>query len=310
MSGAINTSGIQWPEKARELNSVLFDSTRWNGFRFRDDDIVVVTWSKTGTTLTQQLVFQLIFAGKRGLYGEPGGGLSPWLDGPAPFPEMLVQLEAQRHRRCIKSHLPRDALLIDPRVRYLYVGRDARDVIWSVFNHHLGFTQEARDLMNGAPDRGGPPILPIDRDVRDYYLHWLDHDALPGFPMPSFWDHVRGWWEVRGLPNVLLLHFNDLINDLERQLRRVAHFLGIHIDEARLPAMLEHCSLEYMREAVSKDSAVNRIFKDGPRTFFNRGTNGRWRDVLSADEIARCDEISAARLPPDCAHWLLTGELN
>jgi len=74
--------------------------------------------------------------------------------------------------------------------------------------------------------------------------------------------------------------------------------------------MLEHCSLEYMRAAVPTSSAVNRIFKDGPKTFFNRGTNGRWRDVLSADEIARCDKISAARLPPDCAHWLITGELN
>jgi aryl sulfotransferase len=70
--------------------------------------------------------------------------------------------------------------------------------------------------------------------------------------------------------------------------------------------MLEHCSLEYMRAAFPTSSAVNRIFKDGPRTFFNRGTNGRWRDVLSADEIARCDKISAARLPPDCAHWLIT----
>src|SRR5687768_14911021 len=99
--------------------------------------------------------------------------------------------------------------------------------------------------------------------------------------MPSFWDHVRGWWEVRELPNVLLLHFNNLINDLEGQLQRVPHFLGIDIDKARLPAMLEHCSLEYMREAVRKDSPVNAIFKDGPRTFFNSGTNGRWRDVLS-----------------------------
>ena len=66
---AMNTSGMKWPQKTRELKSVLFDSTRWNGFRFRDDDIVVVSWSKTGTTLTQQLVFQLIFAGKPGLYG-------------------------------------------------------------------------------------------------------------------------------------------------------------------------------------------------------------------------------------------------
>jgi len=41
-------SSVQWPQKTRELKSVLFDSTRWNGFPFRDDDIVVVTWSKTG----------------------------------------------------------------------------------------------------------------------------------------------------------------------------------------------------------------------------------------------------------------------
>ena len=273
----MNTSGIQWPEKTRELNSVLFDSTRWNGFQFRDDDIVVVTWSKTGTTLTQQLVFQLIFAGKPGLYGEPGSGLSPWLDGPAPFPEMLVQLEAQRHRRCIKSHLPRDALLIDPRVRYLYVGRDARDVIWSVFNHHLGFTQEARDLMNGAPDRGGPPILPIDRDVRDYYLHWLEHDELPGFPMPSFWDHIRGWWEVRGLPNVLLLHFNDPINDLERQLRRVAHFLGIHIDEARLRALWPELDVELIRRHVEAFERICAADKEaGPIARLSRSERFHW----------------------------------
>jgi hypothetical protein len=142
--------------------------------------------------------------------------------GPPHFAEMLVQLGAQRHRRCIKSRLPRDALVINPRVRYLYVGRDARVVIWSMFKHHAGFTQDARDRLNGAPDCGGPPILPVDRDVRHYYLHWLEHDELPGFPMPSFWDHVRGWWEVRGLRTVLLLHFSDLIDDLEGQLRRVA----------------------------------------------------------------------------------------
>jgi aryl sulfotransferase len=45
------------------------------------------------------------------------------------------------------------------------------------------------------------------------------------------------------------------------------------------------------------------------RIAFNKGVNGRWKDVLSSGEIARCDEVAARNLPPECAHWLATGEL-
>lgn len=40
--------------------------------------------------------------------------------------------------------------------------------------------------------------------------------------MPEFWSHVRGWWDIRELPNLLLVHFNDLKADLPREIRRVA----------------------------------------------------------------------------------------
>ena len=39
---------------------------------------------------------------------------------------------------------------------------------------------------------------------------------------------------------------------------------------------------------------------------FHKGVNGRWKDVLSPSEIARCDEVAARNLAPDCAHWLAT----
>ncbi|MFN8949077.1 MAG: hypothetical protein ACK5YG_15370 [Alphaproteobacteria bacterium] len=38
------------PRKTRENQGWLWDSTAWNGFRFRTDDIVVATDAKTGTT--------------------------------------------------------------------------------------------------------------------------------------------------------------------------------------------------------------------------------------------------------------------
>jgi len=54
---------VSWPRKTREIHSHHFDSTVWNDFRFRDDDIVVATYAKSGTTWVQQMVAQLVFAG-------------------------------------------------------------------------------------------------------------------------------------------------------------------------------------------------------------------------------------------------------
>jgi aryl sulfotransferase len=71
--------------------------------------------------------------------------------------------------------------------------------------------------------------------------------------------------------------------------------------------MVEHCSLEHMKRQAAALEGLNERFKHGGGDFINRGTNGRWRDVLSPDEIAKCDAIAAKRLTPDCARWLATG---
>ena len=55
------TEAIVEPTKTRELHNHHFDSTAWNDFRFREDDVVVSTYAKAGTTWTQQIVAQLLF---------------------------------------------------------------------------------------------------------------------------------------------------------------------------------------------------------------------------------------------------------
>ena len=54
---------MKWPKKTREFHNHHFDSTIWNEFAFRDDDIVIATYAKAGTTWTQQIVAQLLFYG-------------------------------------------------------------------------------------------------------------------------------------------------------------------------------------------------------------------------------------------------------
>jgi tryptophanase len=51
------------PSKTRELHSHHFDSTIWNDFRFRNDDIVIATYAKSGTTWMLKIIAQMLFGG-------------------------------------------------------------------------------------------------------------------------------------------------------------------------------------------------------------------------------------------------------
>jgi aryl sulfotransferase len=295
-----------YPKKTRELQNHHFDSTVWNEFRFRDDDIVVATHGKTGTTWTQQIVGQLIFAGAEDVCVHE---LSPWLDlRVVPNEVKLAALEAQSHRRFIKTHLPVDALVFSPIAKYIYIGRDGRDVLWSLYNHHAQATEEWYSAINGTPGLVGPPIEPPNSDVVPYFREWIEKD---GYPFWSLWENVRSWWGVRGLPNVLLVHFANLKKDLDGEMRRIARFLDIPVDEPRWPMIVEHCTFRYMKENAARVTPRGgTFFRDGPGAFINQGTNGRWRELLSPHDIAAYERRAQAELGPDCAKWLETGELQ
>lgn len=298
------STGIAWPRKTRELHSHHFDSTIWNDLRFRDDDIVIATYAKAGTTWMQQIVAQLLFGGDPDL---AVAEMSPWLDlRVPPKAEKLPRVEAQTHRRFLKTHLPVDALRFSPDVKYLYIGRDGRDVVWSMYNHHVNANATWYEALNDTPGRVGPPIEPPPADIRQYWRDWMDRDGHPFWP---FWDNVRSWWAIRELPNVSFVHFTDLKRDMPGEMRRIAGFLGIPIDEARWERMVEYCSFDWMKQNATKSVPAGGAFWDaGAEVFINKGVNGRWRDVLTAEQSAEYERRAVAELGEACARWLATGE--
>ena len=295
---------VAWPKKTREFQNHHFDSTIWNDFLFRDDDIIVGTYAKSGTTWTQQIVGQLVFNGAPDV---DVGELSPWVDLRVPPKEVkLPTIEAQTHRRFLKTHLPVDALVFSPKARYVYIGRDGRDVVWSMYNHHANANQAFYDTLNDTPGRVGPALQRPPESIRQYFLDWMDRDGHPFWP---FWENIRSWWSIRHLPNVLLIHFDALKRDMPGEIRRIARFLDIAIDEDRFPAIVEHCSFDYMKANAAKSAPLGGVFWDGgAATFINKGVNGRWRDTLTAEDSARYEATARQELGEDCARWLATGE--
>ncbi len=294
----------RWPVKTREIHNHHFDSTIWNDFPFRADDIVISTYAKSGTTWTQQIVGQLLFAGEADL---AVAEVSPWLDLRVPPAAVkLAALEAQTHRRFIKTHLPVDALVYAPQAKYIHIARDGRDVVWSLYNHHANANDLWYQALNDTPGLVGPPIDRPPASILQYFREWLDGD---GYPFWSYWENVASWWAIRDLPNLLLVHFEDLRRDLPAQMRRIAAFLDIPIDEARFPTMVEHCGFDWMKANAAKAAPLGGAFWDGgAEQFINKGTNGRWRDVLTPEDNQRYEAMARARLGDECAAWLATGQ--
>lgn len=296
---------IAGPAKTREIHNHHFDSTVWNDFTFREDDIVIGTYAKSGTTWVQQIVAQLIFGGE---VPGPVGDISPWVDMRIPAKEeKLAALEAQTHRRFLKTHLPVDALVFDPRAKYIYIARDGRDVVWSLFNHFINANDQLYEVLNDTPGRVGPPMPRLPDDVRAVWREWFEKDGAPWW---SYWENIRSWWEIRDLANVRLLHFANLKADLEGEMRTLAGFLDIGIEKELWPTLVEHCSFDYMKANADAAAPLGGVlWKEGGRTFIHKGTNGRWRDTLSDAECAAYEAKAVEELGEDCAQWLLTGEM-
>jgi aryl sulfotransferase len=299
------------PERTRVYQCHHLDSTRWDGVVPRPDDVIITTSLKAGTTWTQRIVSLLVFQTVE--LPNTLHWVSPWPDcrfigGKA---EMHVIVEALEHRRFLKSHLPLDALPYRESTKYVYVGRDTRDVFMSTWNHVRAYTPLAIEMLNSGENAPAEPFYQPD-DIREFWRIWMTRSTYPwetdGFPYWSHHHHARSYWDFRHLPNLLFVHYNDLKADLDGQMRRIARFLEIEVPEAKWPTLVDAATFASMkRDAHILGPEMGMIFEGGADRFLYKGTNNRWRDVLTADDLKLYEAAAARTLTPELKRWLEGG---
>lgn len=124
----------------------------------------------------------------------------------------------------------------------------------------------------------------------------------------SFFDFEVTYWEERKRPNLLMVNYNDLLVDLDGEMRRVSAFLDIPVNEEAWPSLVKAARFSEMR--ASADALMphlNRSRTGGAQAFFHTGTNGRWREVLTPDDLAAYDNKVRAKFTPALAAWIEEG---
>jgi aryl sulfotransferase len=280
------------------------DNTRWLGFPFRAGDIVISTRSKHGTTWMQMICALLVF--QRADLPAPLGLLSPWLDFLVePRDQVVARLEAQTHRRFIKTHTPLDGVPLDPRATYIVVARHPLDGAVSLYHQSRNLNRPLLHRLTGQPEPTGPsgPRTP----VREWLLSWIDDPADPRERLDSLpgvvW-HLSDAWQRRSEENVVLVHYDELAADLAGEMRRLAARLDIAVAERAWPELVEAASFERMRARAAERAPDTVGVIADPVAFFRRGRSGAGRELLTADEVAHYRARIAPMAPPDLLSWL------
>jgi hypothetical protein len=228
-------------------------------YRQRRDDIFVVSFPKSGTTLTQMMLYQLKTDGEMDF---------PHIDSVSPFFEFRLSrggggqfFENLSSPRVFKSHLRYEHM---PRgVKSIYLARDPRDVAVSAY-HHLR-------LVTGHDLEFAPFIGMFLRD-RTMFRSWF--------------KHIESWWPHRNDPNVLFLRYEEVILDLPGAVRQVATFCGLPLDEEKLARVVERCSVSFMKQHSAKFDLRLAQLSNTSREFIRKGTAGEGREMLTPAQQA------------------------
>ncbi|MGH3492015.1 MAG: sulfotransferase domain-containing protein [Sciscionella sp.] len=297
-------------QPVRRYATDMEDSARWAALTFRDGDIVISSPSKAGTTWTQMICALLIFQTPD--LPAPLTTLAPWLDATLrPVSEVVARLDTQCHRRFIKTHTPLDGVPDDPRVTYLAICRDPRDVAVSLMFQGENLDRaRIRSLVGAAAPPPQSPATASQRSMHDRLLRWMTSDSLDGTldTLRGFCLQMGSAWSRRMEPNVTLVHYADLSADLDSEMRRLAGRLHIDVPEERWPALVAAAGFDAMRSR-SADRAPDEglAIMHSTDAFFRHGSSGDWREWLTGGDLATYDERVAVLAPPDLTRWMHTG---
>jgi len=189
-----------------------------------------------------------------------------------------------RTPRVFKSHLGFDEV---PRgARYVDAIRDPQDVLVSMHRFFDGWRMEA-----GA--------IPLDAFAHAFFLR---REGSRGY-----WQHVLSWWRERARPEVLLLCYEDMREDLPDTVARLARFMGIDPAPALLDTVIRQSSLEFMKRHERQfDDHLVREARDaacglppgGQATKVATGASGAGRRALDARAREALAEAWRERITP------------
>jgi hypothetical protein len=236
-------------------------------FTVYSDDTFLVSYPKSGNTWVRFLLANLLYPNETVGFSNINRLL------PAPGVSSKRFLKALPRPRILKSHEPFDARF----KKVIYLVRDPRDVVVSEYHFNI----KKRYIETS---------LSLEQFVKPFL-------AGETSSYGSWWEHAASWIGARqGNPAFLLVRYEDLLAEPVPETAKIAAFLGINADGARLQAAVDRSSADRMRKLEQQQSdnwtGTKNTRKEIP--FVRTAKSGGWKETLPAGPV---EEIEVAWSP-------------
>eukprot|EP01006_Ploeotia_vitrea_P066924 TRINITY_DN96020_c0_g1_i1.p1 TRINITY_DN96020_c0_g1~~TRINITY_DN96020_c0_g1_i1.p1 ORF type:complete len:306 (-),score=28.63 TRINITY_DN96020_c0_g1_i1:129-1046(-) len=289
------------PVRTQQKKGPFRNAELWNELQPRDDDIIIATPYKTGTTWMQQITNQLLCGGNPEVWpihpelGPHSTGL--WVEFPVGPPNKSELLNNMTTRRVLKTHLSTTGVPYNPSWRYLFVLRDPRDVCASMFNHAISMQKDFLESL------GEKTYTQADFDTWFKDVFMMPDNQRTDW---CYFQWVSEVWPWRHLSNFKFINYNNLLNNTRQEIADLAKFCNIPVTEGVLDAVTENSSFSFMKKNEKYFEPPEQLMTRG--RFINKGKIGNHKNLLSEEHKEAILNRSKEVCGDEATEWLITGK--
>ncbi|XP_067929955.1 amine sulfotransferase-like [Watersipora subatra] len=228
---------------------------------FRPDDVIIVTYPKTGTNFTFEIVVSI--------YKELGLIPRNLASMKAVIPFEMVGVKGftgnsgfeRPSPRIFVSHLPLDLfspMVREGKVKVIHCYRNPKDVVCSMFP----FLKKMGAI---APNVSW----------NEFFYWFMEGNVIPG----SYFKFLKEWYPYRNNPNMLTLQFEDMKKDLKSNVERIAELLDVKLSPQQLETIVTGNTFENKKKELGSNHPVYR-----------KGKTGGWKSDLTVEQNEMLDE--------------------
>ncbi|XP_072853652.2 amine sulfotransferase [Pogona vitticeps] len=245
-------------------------------FEIRDSDVFLVTYPKSGTVWTQNILSLIYYEGHRN--GTEETDLldrMPWLE----YNVRNVDWSKHESPRLIASHLPYYLVpkgLRNGKGKVIYVLRNPKDALVSCY-HFSKFSHGMEELE----------------------FEVLMERFLAGKVGAGLWlDHVEGWFAHRDDFNILFLTYEEMKKDLRSSVLKICSFLGKKLTEEEVDEVVDKATFDKMRNdrRANYEHLESDLVDHTKGHFLRKGVVGDWKNMMTVAQNERFNHVFQKRM--------------
>ncbi|KYO36720.1 sulfotransferase 6B1 [Alligator mississippiensis] len=240
-------------------------------FDAREDDVLLVSYPKSGTHWLAQIIMQLYTN-------------QVTLTSPIEFGDILKleELKNLSSRRIIPTHLDYNMLPMNFKnkgCKTIYIIRNPKDTAVSMYHYY----------------KDNPYLPTIDKWTTFLEL-FLKGDVVCG----SWFEHFLSWEKHRNDENILFLFYEDMKKDLPKTVKKIGVFLGINISDSEIREVCKKSSFSEMKTNIEKENVdpnhtVCALTSD-KKLIFRKGTVGDWKNHFTPKQNKLFEEMFSNKM--------------